>query len=449
MSNNEEMNVEIQGSPNEALLQVNQLSYQMLPQLGICSARTHTIGFAQQSLYTNGETMTWDSQTGSFYVDPVGSYLKFTVTHTITGGTGEEKKLRCFGSGSACNLFSRIVVRTRSGKEVTRVENLNLLAKYKQLYSKPLDWARTTGRAQGFSDPAIIGATFADGVPAVGKMFIIPLCDIIPSFNVVGQAFLPPMLMEGLRIEITLADPNVAFCNADQLTGDGTLTGFNIVRPEIHWDCYTLADQFARRISEIAATRGLHLLHKEYFHSSVGLEGSDLNFDIKKAASKCLSAHIICRSNAVIASPREDSFASSLYDWNSIQSQIGSLYNPNQPITLADVTIDGNMEAYYFALYGTNTYTSRNNSCITPENFTGQVITPATATAKTTYNNSMITFNLNKSNTSDIVGTVVNNSRALLINMRRLNGIAGSRIDSYLCHVRALKVFTSNAVVSD
>jgi len=134
MSNNEEMNVEIQGSPNEALLQVNQLSYQMLPQLGICSARTHTIGFAQQSLYTNGETMTWDSQTGSFYVDPVGSYLKFTVTHTITGGTGEEKKLRCFGSGSACNLFSRIVVRTRSGKEVTRVENLNLLAKYKKLY---------------------------------------------------------------------------------------------------------------------------------------------------------------------------------------------------------------------------------------------------------------------------------------------------------------------------
>jgi len=447
MSNNEEMNVEIQGSPNEALLQVNQLSYLMMPQLGICSARTHTIGFAQQSLYTNGETMTWDSQTGSFYVDPVGSYLKFTVAYTVDGTEGKNEK--CFGSGSACNLFSRIVVRTRSGKEVTRVENLNLLAKYKQLYSKPFDWIFSTGRAQGFSDPLSVGATFADEVPKTGRMFIIPLCDIIPSFNVIGQAFLPPMYMEGLRIEITLADPNVAFCNVDQKDGDGSVLQYRIIRPEIHWDCYTLSDQFARRIMEHASTRGLILLHKEYFHSSVGMEGSDLNFDVKKAASKCLSAHVICRQNDVIASPLEDSFASNVYDWNSIQSQIGSLYNPNQPITLSDVTINGNMEAYYFALYGNNTYTSRNNPSITPESFTGQEIKVGTPAEKKTFNSCMITFNLNKSNTSDIVGTVVNNSRALLINMRRQAPITGSRIDAYLCHVRAIKVFTSNAVVSD
>lgn len=448
MSNNEELNVEIASGPEEALLQVNQLSYMMMPQIGICSARTHTVGFAQQSTYTNGETMTWDSQTGAFYVDPVGCYLKFSVSYVTTEPT-DVKSLKCFGSGSACNLFSRIVVRTRSGKEVTRVENLNLLAKYKQVYTKPLDWIMTTGRAQGFSNPLSVGTVFADAVPRAGKMFIIPLCDIIPSFNVVGQAFLPPFLMEGLRIELSLADPNIAFCNSDQLTGTSTVTSYTITRPEIHWDCYTLADQFARRISEIAATKGLHLLHKEYFYSSVGLEGSDVNFDIKKAASKALSAHIICRQNSTIASPLEDSLASNLYDWNSIQSQIGSLYNPNQPITLSNVTINGNMESYYFALYGTNSYTSRNNSCITPENFTGNLITSGTPSAKTQYNNCMINFNLNKSNTSDIVGTVVNNSRALLINMRREQAIAGSRIDAYLCHLRAVKLFTSNAVISD
>jgi hypothetical protein len=61
----------------------------------------------------------------------------------------------------------------------------------------------------------------------------------------------------------------------------------------------------------------------------------------------------------------------------------------------------------------------------------------------------MINFNLNKSNTSDIVGSVINNSRALLINMTRATNIAGSRIDAYLVHVRAVKVFTSNAVVLD
>ena len=112
MSNNEEQNIQTDGRLEESLIQLNTLSYQMAPQLGICSARTHTIGFPQQSTYANGETMTWDSQTGAFYVDPVGSYLKFTVTYTMTA-VASTANAKCFGSGSACNLFSRIVVRTR------------------------------------------------------------------------------------------------------------------------------------------------------------------------------------------------------------------------------------------------------------------------------------------------------------------------------------------------
>ena len=448
MSNNEEMNMQTDGRLEESLIQLNKLSYQMAPQLGICSARTHTVGFPQQSTYANGETMTWDSQTGAFYVDPVGSYLKFTVTHTLAA-VRSDTNAKCFGSGSACNLFSRIVVRTRSGKELTRVENLNLLAKYQQIYSQPFDWINTIGRAQGFSNPATVGVKYADEVPRDGKTFIIPLCAIIPFFNTVGNGvMLPPMVMEGLRCEITLADPNVAFCNVDQNTGDEKqgVTSYAILRPEIHWDCYTLADQFARRIGEIAATKGLNLLHKEYFHTSVGFEGSQLNTDVKKACSKALSAHVICRVAANIPLAVKDSFNSAPYDWTSIQSQIGSLYNPNQPITLSDVTVNGNMEAYYFSLYGADVYRYGHNSIITPENFTGEV---QTAGNKTQYNNCMINFNLNKSNTSDIVGSVINNSRALLINMTRAATIAGSRIDAYLVHVRAVKVFTSNAVVLD
>jgi hypothetical protein len=45
MSNNEEMNMQTDGRLEESLIQLNKLSYQMAPQLGICSARTHTVGF--------------------------------------------------------------------------------------------------------------------------------------------------------------------------------------------------------------------------------------------------------------------------------------------------------------------------------------------------------------------------------------------------------------------
>jgi hypothetical protein len=449
MSNNEEVNVRVDPALERGLIVANQLSYQMLPLLGICSARTHTIGFPQQSVYTNGETMSWDSQTGSFFVDPKGCYLKFSITHTIVnGGSDEAKRIKCFGSGSACNLFSRVVVRTRSGKELTRVENLNLLSKFVQLYNKPLDWVKTAGRAQGFSDPETVSEVYADEVPVGGKTFIIPLCDIIPFFNTIGNSLLPPQIFEGLRIEITLADPNVAFCNVDQDEGVGSVSTYTIHRPQMYFDCFTIADQFSRRISEIAATQGLNLLHKEYFHSSVGLEGTELNFDIKKAASKAMAAHVICREQKYITgddAKKVDSMASAPYDWTSIQCQIGSLYNPNQPLTVSDISTNGNMEAYYFALYGNDRLSYSNTTCITPESYTGE---DQTAGDKSVYNNTMVTFNLNKSNL-EIVGSVINNSRALLINMRKNQQVAGSRIDAWLVHIRAVKCFTSNAVVAD
>jgi len=421
----------------------------MEPQLGICSARTHTIGFPQQSVYTNGETITWDSQTGSFYVDPVGCYLKFSVVPVYA--SSESKKAVGFGSGSACNLFSRIVVRTRSGKELTRVENLNLLAKFKQIYTHPTTWINTIGRAQGFSDPTIVTPTQScDTVPEGGKTFIIPLCAIIPFFNTVSAKMLMPQIMEGLRIEISLESPSLAFCAVDQTdAAPSVVASYNIIRPEIHWDCYTLADQFARRLAEIAATKGLNLLHREYFHTSVSSNNTDFNFDIKKAASKALSAHVICRDQSNLsgaAVPRVDGFGSSKYDYTYVQSQIGSLYNPNQPL-ITGVDVNSNMEGYYFALYGANSYSYDNISCITPENFTGQGY--AIDADRTDYNNTMLNFNLNKSNIeNNITGTVVNNSRALLINLKRTQS-TDVRIDAYLCHVRAVKVFTSNAVVLD
>jgi hypothetical protein len=444
--NNEETNVNVQnGGFEESLIQLNKLSYQMLPQLGICSARTHTIGFAQQSQYKNGEVMTWDSQTGAFFVDPKGCYLKFSVSPT----SSNVNQGLSFGSGSCANLFSRIVVRSRSGKELTRVEELGLLTKYVQLYSQPQDWLKTVGRSQGYSE--ISGATqFGDTVPSTGKVFIINLCVLIPFFNSLGNKMIPPQILEGLRIEISLTDPGQAFCASNQ-SNSNKCTAFVIDRPQIFWDCYTLADQFARKIAEVAATKGLNLMHKEYFYSSIGTNNTQINYDIKRAASKALKCHIVTRDQAKINNTSFDYHESAPYCISSLQSQIGSLYNPNQPLHVEGVDTDKNMESYYFNLYGCDIHNQPFGYApsVSPEQFTGQEIK---ADARSIFNNSMITFNLNKSNTSDIVGSVINNSRALLINLNKATGgymPDNLRVDSWLQHVRAIKVFTSNCTVLD
>jgi hypothetical protein len=444
--NNEEVNVNVQnGGFEESLIQLNKLSYQMLPQLGICSARTHTIGFAQQSQYKNGEVMTWDSQTGAFFVDPKGCYLKFSVSPV----SSNPAMGLSFGSGSCANLFSRIVVRSRSGKELTRVEELGLLAKYTQLYSQPQDWLRTIGRSQGYSD-ITSGTQFGDTVPSTGKIFIINLCVLIPFFNSLGNKMMPPQILEGLRIELSLADPGQAFCASNPVNAN-TCVSYTIDRPEIHWDCYTLADQFARKIAEVAATKGLNLMHKEYFYSSIGTNNNMISYDIKRAASKALKCHIVTRDQDKLSNNSFDYYESAPYCILTLQAQIGSLYNPNQPLAVTDVTTDKNLESYYFNLYGCDMHNQSFGYApsVSPEQFTGQEIY---AGVRGVFNNAMLTFNLNKSNTSDIVGSVINNSRALLINLTKATGgymPNNLRVDSWLQHVRAIKVFTSNCTVLD
>jgi len=129
----------------ESLLAVNALQFTLPPQLGIATSRKHVVMFPQQATYTGASTIIIDSQTGSTYVDPFNSYFVFKVK--LTGNVSMS-----WGSGSVANLIDRIIVRSRSGKELSRVESFPLWAKYSQLYSKGRDWCQTIGRSQGYAN---------------------------------------------------------------------------------------------------------------------------------------------------------------------------------------------------------------------------------------------------------------------------------------------------------
>lgn len=398
----------------ESLLQVNRLLYRMPPALGITNRRNHRIDYFQQSSYQNGETMVLDSQVGTDFVDPKNSYLKLKVTPV---------GVDCdFATGSAANVINRILVRTRTGKEVCRLENANLLTKYIQTYDCPKDWEETLGKAQGYN-------AGASTVPQTGKVFIIPMW-IVPCFNV--DKLLPPQMTTGLRIEILLDTPGTA------LKADGPgLTSYTVDRPEIHWDTHDLADQFKRKIGEMAAKQGLNVVHKEFFHTIVsGGAATSYNFDVKKAASKALRLDVISRTPADVDDDTKDSMASRNYEWEKWQARIGSDYFPNAPVSIDDVTEAGNAEAYYATLFAHQ----KVNQCWYPPS-----VTPTTYTAG---GDAMISFNFNKSSVSELQGYAVNNSRAVLVDLTA-NASAARRLDVYLCYLRAAKYFTSNAEIRD
>jgi hypothetical protein len=235
----------------------------------------------------------------------------------------------------------------------------------------------------------------------------------------------------GLRIEITLETPAVA------TLASPAIASYTVERPEVHWDTHDLADQFKRKISEMASAQGLNVVHKEYFHSIITGGATDTyNFDIKKACSKALRLDLISREAGAINNGTTDSLDAEDYKWERWQSHIGADYFPNQPLTVDDTTVNGNSEAYYATVFAHG----KTSQCWNPP-----AVDP---TAYTNGGAGMISFNFNKSSVSELQGYQVNNSRAIIVDVKADSSVA-RRLDAYLCFLRATKYFTSNAEVRD
>ena len=431
-----EINMQPESRLTDSLLGVNELSYQMPPSLGIATQARHREEFAQINSYTvssggGGQTVVFDSQTGSSFVDPKASYYVFNISHSSAEDIG-------FGSGSIANIINTVTVRSRTGKEIGRYENFNLLCKYMDRVNESQEFLSSTLKAQGYS--VSNGATrYADEVPATGKTYILRMSSI-PCFCPVNSKLLPPQLMEGLRVEFRLEASVIAFCPSvigevleDNLT-------YTLNRPSVQYKCYDLADAFARQIAMVASKSGLRLLHKEIFHTITSTSGNQGNWDIKKAASKALNCMIVLRDTANTTAKNADCLASKVNDIVRYQANIGSVYWPNQPLTIPAVT--DYYQSYYYSMYGAGKIYGGFPSSLTPEQWAG------TGDYKT-YNNNFIMINLNSSNVSDLVGMTVNNSRALLLDVLRATSGTDVRFDSFLTHLRATTVFTSNVTVLD
>lgn len=410
-------------SLSNSLLQVNKMLYKMPPSLGITARRHHVIDFSQQSSYNAGQTMVFDIQTGSYFIDGKNSYLRLNII--------PDQDTR-FGSGGATNIISRVVVRTKSGKEWCRCEEFNLYIRNVLRYTCNENYLNRIARSYGYTNDGT-GAVEANG--GLGTLFTIPLW-LIPCFN--QDKLLPPQIMEGLRIELTLASVATAFVGG----GVNDPTTYSVKNAEIHSDAFDIADQFKRKVAEMSARQGLILVHKEYFHSNVGTlaQSTSYNFDIKKACSKA------CRNFTTLrpANPDvivNDSMNALDYDVVRYQAHCGQDYMPNQPISItAPVDANNINEAYY----DTQFVWDKVNQCwypntVNPAEFlgTGEAIKAG-----------MVAFNLNKSHITDLDGYVLNNSRALVVDIQ-CAGNTARKLDTFLQHIRVAKVYVANAEIRD
>jgi len=211
-------------SSRMGMLQVNDLQYKLEPDMSVATSRTHTIQYFQNPEYSSTQTAIAVLNSGAHYIDPRRSFLSFNLElDDLKTGTPNDPWKRFwfqalyFGEhGSIANLIESVVVTTRSGDEISRVQDFGAMNNMILPWIFGSDYMKTMGDAMGFGSYIGTSNDVTQALDAAGnayskqysehyrKKFTIPMYLLAPPFNY-GR-LLPSMLMSGLRIEIKWKD---------------------------------------------------------------------------------------------------------------------------------------------------------------------------------------------------------------------------------------------------
>ena len=480
-------------SKRQGLITVNDLNYVLEPDLSVATNKTHKKHFFQSSSYEHGQQGICILNSGADYIDTRRSFLSFNLTATATTGT----TYTLGPLGTACNLIKNITISTRSGDELCRITDYNVLQHMILPITYDEEWFQTTGQLMSF-DKRIVQAN-----DSVTHRFIIPMYVLSPLFAY-GR-LMPAMLMSGMRIEIEWEDKIKPFFATEtgattvrDLSGNGALTTSQITDPYFSLASVQLSDSIQRALNELSATNGLEVVYCDWERTTVD-RGNDLatvNIEVRKSCSRALKAFARVRATsgaAVDTTPqpdgKKDSFrAEQQFPFTEYQWQLGSLYFPQQPVK-ATTAYDCGLESYAHVLeaadkfhgdarqpllslhgggdaHGTQ-FNSQVNATADPKTvgaLTG--VNPAStfgAYASYMFDSHCLGVTLERSTMFNLAGVPVNNSRVLALRAKLQTSGSGEvkasdgtpittgatyrKIDVFLKYVKLARVFLNNVEV--
>jgi len=366
------------GINSSGIIAVNGLTYKLPPDLSVAIQRNNQSQYFQAQGYSAGATAVCVFNTGASYVDMRRSYLAIDVSNDSTASDAKTATNVWFGAnGSACNLFNRVMLQTRSGAVIERVDNANQLASARLYMEHGRDWcgdqlvssqyATYTGQTATGTVPTatqeqilplmgsaqVYGAapnsngtsdTFGEQWLTSGiRRFCIPLGELSPVCRY-SQSLWPASLCSGLRLELLLEQPGVALMSAVSGTD---LLNYSIVNIRLVAECYQLTDMALRVLNTMASTSALEVVSVTAHDTQATRLAASINVDSGRACSRAL-AYLYrerpARNGASsTANALFDYFATSQQNGDTTgstsgfyitqhQARVGALYFPQQSI---------------------------------------------------------------------------------------------------------------------
>ena len=301
--------------------------------VGSSTERTYTRLFPQNQSSGPGQTTVFDFTSGTSFSNNYNGYLTFDVVLTATGVTGAGPSAN-FGSGSAMNLINQNTLKSRSGTELSRVENSNVWSKFYHVNSLPKEYLARNGLVEGWgptriaaSDPAnVFGPSGSGGVtPAQVSKFCIPLSRLSPFWDPIKRNLkYPAQLCSGLHYEIIWESVATAMVQKSA-GGLGTITGYTLSNIAIMLDTTTMTDEVQRSINVEAAQNGLEITYHSIYTTQQTLIGgsTNLNLQLRKAVTQANFAMLVMINQAAIGDISVDSFLAFGADFTSAQYRLG------------------------------------------------------------------------------------------------------------------------------
>ena len=489
-------------SKRQGLIAVNDLTYVLEPDLSVASNKTHKKHYFQSTLYEPGQQGICILNSGADYIDTRRSFLQFEVVNEGTSNL-------YFGrNGSALNLIKNITISTRSGDELCRIQDLNLLSNMILPLTYSEAWFKNQGQLIGY-DGVVLGTdNVARGPTTYNQRFCIPMYLLCPLFSY-GR-LLPAMLMSGLRIEIQWEESATAYITMGHSnSGDtgpanpsnSTVQTYSIKNPYFSLASVQLSDSIQRALNELSATNGLEIVYTDYEKTPLQRNndlGGNQNIEIRKSCSRALKAFARVRTQAgqsgnaqqpQVEHARDSLRSEELFPFMEYQWQLGSLYFPQQPVKgTTDSDVSGcAAEAYAYTLEACDKFHGSSDPpklCFKEHDpslkspsavaLTAKGGIPGTATlvpginwfsdrgSPGTYINGghVVSVTLERSTMFNLAGVPVNNSRVLALRCKLINGTIDLRqdganvattvtksLDVYLKYVKLARVFLNNVEV--
>lgn len=341
------------------LLGANNLKYALPSNLSVVNSRTFQQNFADSQLYSSnsGTELTVRLQSSQGYVYGPNCYLRFDVLASgfAQPTAGDYGYAVGFLKQDAMSLFSRYLLESKSGDELERIENVNgyvrncLPWKYPRNYSPVREMAGESNQTVSVAGVTVtnggVGQTQAVGGYISGEntaftklRVTIPVHYFSGVFNC--ESLIPASLISGMLIRLTLASAKEALQIIATETGYVYDTAqdanaiFQISDAVCVLDIHNLSPVISKNLME-QSQKGLPFPYKTVYNQQASPDSaSSFVLQINKAVSRAVRIWTYSQDSSVAPSIVKDNNGTALLSYRSIQTRVGSLYMPFQPINI-------------------------------------------------------------------------------------------------------------------